>query len=159
MSMRLNMDFQAAGQEGTAQRQNFVNDLTQDLADATGTGASEFNILKLSPGSGIVDILAPANAAQELQRQSNDPNSKLRNGKLTRFADPISLQTTQQPQPLLAEYNSQPPLPFPKARENMYGIGLKIADFAPHKGAFPVSNSLFSFVRTAGFEWTTERSS
>jgi len=97
--MRLNMDFRVVGQEGSMQRHNFTKDLTQDLADASGTGASEFNILKLSPGSVIVDMLAPPKAAQEIQRQSLDPTSRLRNGKVTRFTDTIRLPTGEQLSP------------------------------------------------------------
>ena len=37
MNLRLNMDFQTAGQEGSTQRQIFINDLKQDLAHASGT--------------------------------------------------------------------------------------------------------------------------
>ena len=91
MHLRLNMDFQAAGQEGSMQRQIFIKDLKQDLSDASGMGTSEFNIQKVSPGSVLVDVHAPQNAAQEIQRQSLEPNSRLRSGKLTRFADKITL--------------------------------------------------------------------
>jgi hypothetical protein len=87
MNLRLNMDFQAC----FTQRQNFIKDLKQDLADASGTGASDFNILKVSPGSIIVDITAPEKAAEEIHRQSLDPNSIFRNGKVTRFTDNITL--------------------------------------------------------------------
>jgi hypothetical protein len=103
--MRLNMDFQTAvGQEGSMQREKFIKDLTQDLAHASGTEASDFNVLKLSAGSVIVDVLAPAKAAQEIHRQSLDPNSRLRTGSVTRFTDTIRLPTgAQQPQLLLAD--------------------------------------------------------
>jgi len=40
VNLRLNIDFQAAGLEGSIQRENFIKDLTQDLADASGMGAS-----------------------------------------------------------------------------------------------------------------------
>ena len=102
--MRLNMDFQTAvGQEGSMQREKFIKDLTQDLAHASGTEASDFNILKLSAGSVIVDVLAPAKAAQEIHRQSLDPNSRLRTGSVTRFTDTIRLPTVaHQPPQLLS---------------------------------------------------------
>jgi hypothetical protein len=80
-----------AGQEGSTQRQNFIKDLKQDLGDASGTVASDFNILKLSPGSVIVELTAPEKAAQEICMQSLVPNSRLRNGKVTRFTDKITL--------------------------------------------------------------------
>jgi hypothetical protein len=91
MNLRLDMDFQAAGQEGSTQRQNFIKDLKHDLADASGMGTSDFNILKLSPGGVVVDMNVPEKAAQEIHRQSLDPNSKLRNGKITKFTDKITL--------------------------------------------------------------------
>jgi hypothetical protein len=91
MSLRLNMDFQAAGKEGSNQRRIFIEDLKQDLADASGMGTSAFNILNVSPGSVIVDINAPEKAAQEIHRQSLDPNSRLRLGKFTRFTDKVTL--------------------------------------------------------------------
>ena len=142
--MRLNMDFQAVGQQGSTERQNFTQDLTQDLADASGTGASEFNILKLSPGSVIVDMLAPPKAAQEIQRQSLDPKSRLRNGKVTRFTDTIRLPTVKQ--------QSQPLLPAP-----LYEIGLKFGDFAPHEGAFALSIIFLIFARRAHCKVVTEK--
>jgi hypothetical protein len=91
MNLRLNMDFQTAGQEGSMNRQMFIKDLKQDLADASGMGTSDFNILKVSPGSVVVDIDAPEKAAQEIHRQSLDPNSRLRSGKVTRFTDKITM--------------------------------------------------------------------
>ena len=96
MNLQLDMDFQAAGQEGSIQRQIFIKDLKQDLADSSGMGTSDFNILKVSPGSVIVDMEAPENAAQDIQRQSLDPNSRLRSGKITRFSDKITLPRAMQ---------------------------------------------------------------
>ena len=97
------MDFQTAvGQEGSMQREKFIKDLTQDLAHASGTEASDFNILKLSPGSVVVDVLAPAKAAQEIHRQSLDPKSRLRTGSVTRFTDTIRLPTAAQLPQLLS---------------------------------------------------------
>ena len=90
-NLRLDMDFQAAGQEGSMQRQVFVKDLKQDLAHASGMGTLDFNILKLSPGSVVAYMNAPETAAQEIQRQSLDPNSRLRSGKVTRFTDKVTL--------------------------------------------------------------------
>jgi hypothetical protein len=52
---------------------------------------ADFNILKISPGSVVVDVNAPETAAQEIHRQSLDLNSRLRFGKLTRFIDTITL--------------------------------------------------------------------
>jgi hypothetical protein len=91
MNLRLNMDFHSVGQEGSIRRQIFIQDLKQDLVDASGMVASDFNILKVSPGSVVVDMNAPGNAAEEIHRQSLDPNSRLRSGKVTQFTDKISL--------------------------------------------------------------------
>jgi hypothetical protein len=74
----------------------FIKDLKQDLADASGMGTSDFNILKVSPGSVVVDIDAPEKAAQEIHRQSLDPNSRLRSGKVTRFTDKITMPRVMQ---------------------------------------------------------------
>jgi len=52
---------------------------------------SDFNILKLTPGSIIVDMIAAEKAAQEIHRQSLDPNSKLRNGKVTQRVGEITI--------------------------------------------------------------------
>jgi hypothetical protein len=90
MNLRLNMDFHSAGQEGSIRRQIFIQDLKQDLVDASGMVASDFNILKVSPGSVVVDMNAPGKAAEEIHRQSLDPNSRLRSGKVTQFTDKIS---------------------------------------------------------------------
>ena len=40
MKLRLHMDFRSVGQEGSTQRQRFVNELKQDLADASGADLS-----------------------------------------------------------------------------------------------------------------------
>jgi len=40
MHLRLDMDFQAAGQEGSAQRQIFIKDLKNDLANAAAAPAT-----------------------------------------------------------------------------------------------------------------------
>jgi hypothetical protein len=69
----------------------FINDLRQDLADASGMYTADFNILKVSPGSVVVDVNAPVTAAQEIHRQSLDVNSRLRCGKLTRCIDTNTL--------------------------------------------------------------------
>jgi hypothetical protein len=90
--MRLKMRFESTGQEGSIERQWFTRDLKQDLADASGMETSHFNILKLSKGSVIVDIIAPETAAQEIHRQSLDPFSKLRSGKITKVLERVSLQ-------------------------------------------------------------------
>jgi len=59
------------------------------------------NILKVCAGSVVVEVEAPVDAARDLQRQSLQPNSRLRTGKLTRFIDTITLpsrQVNQNPQ-------------------------------------------------------------
>ena len=85
------------GQEGSTQRQMFIKDLKQDLADASGMYTSDFNILRVSAGSVVVDLNAPETAAQEIQRQSLDLNSRLRAGKVTRLTDTITLQHAHLP--------------------------------------------------------------
>ncbi len=96
VEMRLNMRFESTGREGSIERQCFTRDLKQDLANASGMETSLFNILviilKLSQGSVIVDMIAPETAAQEIQRQSLDPFSKLRSGKITTFLEKVCIQ-------------------------------------------------------------------
>ena len=92
VEMRLNMRFESTGREGSIERQCFTRDLKQDLANASGMETSLFNILKLSQGSVFVDMIAPETAAQEIQRQSLDPFSKLRSGKITKFLEKVCLQ-------------------------------------------------------------------
>jgi hypothetical protein len=91
MNVRLNMEFSAAGPSGSVERRVFIQDLKQDLADAAGVATSDFNIRNVSPGSVLVAMNAPEKPAQEIQRQSLDPNSKLRSGKVTRFTEAITL--------------------------------------------------------------------
>jgi GTPase SAR1 family protein len=92
MNLTLDIDFQAVGQEGSTERRIFTKGLKKDLADASGTWISDFHILKVSPGSVVVDMNAPDKAAREIYKQSLDPNSRLREGKFTRFTDKITLQ-------------------------------------------------------------------
>ena len=97
MNLQLNVDFQTAGREGSIQRQIFIKDLNQDLAHASGMGTSDFNILTVSPGCVVVDVDATEKAAQEIHRQSLDPNSRLRSGKVTRFTDEMTLSCVHPP--------------------------------------------------------------
>ena len=52
----------------------------------------------------VVDMSAPETAAQEVQKQSLDPCSKLRSGKVTKFIEKVSLkkQSDMQGSPLWA---------------------------------------------------------
>ncbi len=52
-------------------------------------------MLKVCAGSVVVDVEAPVAAARDLHRQSLQPNSRLRTGKLTRFTDSITLPRGQ----------------------------------------------------------------
>jgi hypothetical protein len=97
-NLRVDMDFEGAlkaalpGHEDSIQRQTFIKDLKQDLADASRMGTSDFNIPNVSQGSVVVDMDSPEEAAQEIQRQSIDPNSRLRPSK---FADEITLPSEE----------------------------------------------------------------
>jgi hypothetical protein len=102
MNSRLDMDFEGdlkaatlPGHEDSIKRQTFIKDLKQDLADASGMSTSDFNIPKVFQGSVVVDMDAPEEAAQEIQRQSIDPNSRLRPSKVTRFTDKITLPSEE----------------------------------------------------------------
>jgi hypothetical protein len=65
---------------------------------------ADFNILKVAAGSILVDMHAPEKAAQEIQRQSVDANSRLRSGKVTRFTESIILENPRVLQVFTAQF-------------------------------------------------------
>jgi len=91
--LKLGMDFKAAGEENSAQRAKFEQDLRADLASAAAVHVDMFTIKSLSPGSIVVnaEIVAnpagtgpdPLTVATMLAAQADDPSSLLRKGKLT----------------------------------------------------------------------------
>ena len=101
IQMRLDLDFSAAGPEGTPLRAGFTQSLTQDLSNSTSVHSANFHILKMAPGSIILDIRiqsdpqgrgqVPLMVAKDLQMQVQDPTSPLLNGKLTSYAKSITL--------------------------------------------------------------------
>jgi len=106
MVIKLGLDYSAAGKEGTAHRAAFVNNLAQDLANATGQPPDAFEVTRVSPGSVLVDMLihdgaagggepraTPMDVACDLERQARDPASPLRAGVLTRHTQAIALPT------------------------------------------------------------------
>ena len=93
LTMTLDMDMSEAGAEGSPERSEFEKDVISDVCDAAGVAQDRFRVLKLSPGSIMVDLAimpdadgiaaAPSAIAADLKRQASDANSKLRAGKLT----------------------------------------------------------------------------
>ena len=93
LTMTLGMDFDQAGEEGSAEREAFKRDVAADLAKASGLPPDNFQITKISAGSVILDMdimpdplgvaPAPSAIALDLEKQAADPNSPLRSGKLT----------------------------------------------------------------------------
>ena len=65
--LKLNMDFQVTGQEGSGTRKTFEKEITQDLADASGASQQCFRIKSISPGSVVVDVQIVSDALVRLQ--------------------------------------------------------------------------------------------
>jgi hypothetical protein len=105
LTMTLGMSFHETGEEGSSKREAFKRDVANDLAKASGLPAENFKITKLSAGSVIVDIdilpdplgiaPAPSDVARDLQKQTADPNSPLRSGKLTSQTQVIQVLSPQ----------------------------------------------------------------
>jgi len=105
MTMKLGMDFAKAGKEGSPERAEFEQQLVADLAAASGEDPSTFKITKLSPGSVVVETeisksatgkgADPITVAKTLHKQAEDPNSPLRNGKLTSAVEDIAVPQEQ----------------------------------------------------------------
>jgi hypothetical protein len=100
MTLKLALDFNAAGKAGSAQRATFNNNLIQDLSNASGLVPHLFEVVRVSAGSIIVDTLIHADPADrglhpmlvatDLQKQAHQPNSLLLSGLLTRHCEGIS---------------------------------------------------------------------
>ena len=105
MTVKLGMDFKAAGDEGSLQRSKFEKDLVSDLATASGLAADRFKIRKLAPGSVLVGVNvypepcghgpSAAEVSEGLARQADDPSSALRRGKVTSSVSDIALPHLQ----------------------------------------------------------------
>ncbi len=97
MKLTLGIEFSLAGGEHSNERQVFVKDLVKDLALASGLSTANFHIMRLLPGSIIVDVWIsapdPLAVTRDLQRQANDPQSLLRSGSITRFTQAILVGT------------------------------------------------------------------
>jgi len=98
ITVKLAIDFSAAGAIGSTCRANFERDLCQDLANASGALLpSCFQVKSVSPGSVIADVKIlstdagpdPMDVAVELEEQASDLNSPLRSGAITRFVESI----------------------------------------------------------------------
>jgi hypothetical protein len=98
---KLGLDFISIGADGSAQRVAFRNELQQNFAGSAGLPPSCFVIKRLSPGSVLVDFDIhpdpsgrgpdPASAAQDLEQQSHNPASPLRQASLSRFVAAITI--------------------------------------------------------------------
>ncbi len=94
MVLTLGILFEAAGEEESQMRKDFLTTLTSDLAHAADIPAGQISVLRLSAGSIIVDLriagdgdgLDAPSIALDLLRQFHDSTSRLRRGTLTRFA-------------------------------------------------------------------------
>jgi hypothetical protein len=105
MTVKLSINFKAAGDEGSLQRSKFEKDLVSDLATASGVAADRFKIRKLAPGSVLVGVdiypepsghgPSAAEVSEELEKQADDPSSALRRGKVTSSVSDIALPHQQ----------------------------------------------------------------
>lgn len=105
MTLKLGLNFSAAGGEGSKARRLFSKSLVQDLASAADTPAACFRVLSMSPGSVMVTLLVrsgvatgpdPARIIEGLQSQVVDSDSQLMKGILTRYTLAISLSGDMQ---------------------------------------------------------------
>ena len=81
----------------------FEYNILQDLAKASGATPHQFQVLRLSPGSVIVECIIHGDAegrghdaisiATTLEKQAGDPQSALRSGVLTRHLEALALPT------------------------------------------------------------------
>ena len=92
MTVTLDMDFEAAGIEGTASRQAFERLFRQDLSTASGIPSESIKIKRMAAGSVLVDVQLDSDsgtgpdaysAAVNLKKQVRDADSTLRMGGLT----------------------------------------------------------------------------
>ena len=103
MTMKLAVDFRAAGKVGSAERVSFNHDLTQDLSNASGLAPHLFEVVRvgrqhrMSAGSIVVVTRVHADSAMlvatNLQKQAHQTNSPLLSGLVTRHCEGILLPT------------------------------------------------------------------
>lgn len=86
---------------------DFVTKLKNDLADASGVNMSSFNVIKISPGSIIIDLeicaavvtqtlgRLPWQIAYDLAKQVDESSSRLRQGAITQFVTLLTLSKSQ----------------------------------------------------------------
>ena len=72
----LSLDYLAAGEEGSEERELFVRDLTTDLGAAAGLPSACFEIMRLMPGS-IVGVCVFVPLLLLLQKKAGLPKTKI----------------------------------------------------------------------------------
>ncbi len=96
MKLTLGLPFGTAGEEHSRERKVFVDDLSNDLANASGLPPVNVRIMRLMPGSIIVDVKISAQdaerVARDLERQAHDTESALRSGSITCFTEAIEVE-------------------------------------------------------------------
>ena len=93
ITMTLGLDFEASGRESSGLRAGFTQSLAHDLGNASALHPANFHILKLIPGSIIIDIPiqpdplgrcpSPLDVASDLATQVGDATSPLRKGTIS----------------------------------------------------------------------------
>ena len=105
MSLKLSLQFEAVGKEGSLERSAFEKQLKEDLARSSGLPTGCFNVKHLAPGSILVDLSiqphpsvsgpSPLEVALQLQKQAHDPASRLKNGALTRHMAEVTVHLAE----------------------------------------------------------------
>ena len=98
--IKLDLDYAYTGREETPQRGWFIQNLTQDLGNASGMHPAKFHIIRIAPGI-VLDAQihpdpssrgqTPMMVANLLERQLADQNSVLRRGVLSKYIISISV--------------------------------------------------------------------
>jgi len=90
LQITLDLQYGDAGEEGSAKRATFTQDLISDLASAADVPPAAFAITNISPGSIVVDAqvipgagIEPLAVVADLEQQAKAQNSSLRSGKVT----------------------------------------------------------------------------
>ena len=142
MTLELGLNFSAVGGEGSRTRRLFENSLVQDLASAADTPAARFRVLRLSPGSVIVELLVKSSMpeghdavrlVQSLQAHAADSDSQLMKGILTRYTRSIRLSTDMQGPAAETARNVGHDVDFPQEQEA--GASLDLSTMAPGEPA------------------------
>ena len=93
VTLSIDKDFAELGDDGSKERLEFEVALIQDLIYASDLSATNFEVVKMSPGSTVVDLEIVSEAAKtgrsaqevaaDVKKQADHPDSRLRAGAVT----------------------------------------------------------------------------